>query len=186
MTATRSARFQLRNATAAWHDRVDAAFSAADLSERGSYGRFLAAQAAAHVPVERALDIGGIAAIVPDWDDRRRAALIAADLAALGLPLPTMPDPPILASRAALLGALYVLEGSRLGGALLRRSVPGALPTRFLSAAEPGAWRKLIALLDARLSSPDAITDAIAAACDVFALFEESGRQLLEGVLVAC
>ena len=179
MTA-RSARFILRDATADWHARVDALFSHADLTDRDSYGRFLSAQAAAHLPVERALEDGGIGDLLADWSDRRRAALIRADLAALGFPLPSPEATPLLAGVPALLGAAYVLEGSRLGGALLARSVAPGLPASFLSAARPAAWRDMVATLDARLRTREDIDAAISAACDVFALFERGGRRMLK------
>lgn len=180
MPARRSARFVLRDATAAWHERVDAVFSHPDLADRDAYGRFLSAQAAAHLPVEQALEIGGIGEVLADWPDRRRADLIRADLAALGLSLPPLEPAPPLAGVPALLGAAYVLEGSRLGGALLARSVADGLPVSFMSAARPAAWRDLVAILDAALLTREDNAAAISAACGVFALFERSGRRMLK------
>ena len=173
------ARFALRDATARWHQRVDAVFSAADLADRVSYGQFLCAQAAAHLPVEHALDAGRMEEVVPDWPVRRRAHLICEDLVACGLDMPALEPEPVFAGVAAMLGATYVLEGSRLGGTLLRRSVPVSFPTAFLSDGSPTAWRDLILLLDARLVTATELETAIAAACDTFALFERSGRRFL-------
>lgn len=62
MLSTLSGRTALRDATGESHDRVDAVFSAIDLSNLTQYGRFLTAQAAAHLPVEQALDAAGAAA----------------------------------------------------------------------------------------------------------------------------
>ena len=180
MTLDQAARFALRDATSAWHDRVDAAFSSVVLTDRVGYGRFLQAQAAAHLPVEDALDVAGVEAIVPDWRARRRAEAIRADLAALDLAVPVLEAPPVLPGAAAMLGAAYVLEGSRLGGAMLRRSVPDAFPRAFLSGGSSAAWRDLISILDAVLGNGKEIDAAITAACDVFMLFERSGRRLLE------
>lgn len=173
------ARTALRTATAAYHERVDSAFSNATLSDRASYGLFLQAQAAAHLPVEDALALGGIAAIVPDWDARRRSQPLRDDLAALNLDVPPPAGSLALDSDAALLGALYVLEGSRLGGTLLKRSVAPDLPTRFLGGMDSAAWRDLLALLDERLDTEAERRAAIAAACDVFTLFETSGHRHL-------
>ena len=180
VSARRSVRFALRDATAEWHERVDAVFSHPDLSDRHAYGRFLSAQAAAHLPVEQALEAGGIGEVVADWADRRRADLIRADIEALELCLPSLEAPPVLDGAPALLGAAYVLEGSRLGGALLARSVGAGLPALFLSAGRPAAWRDFVAILDARLLTREDIDVAISAACDVFALFERSGRRMLK------
>ena len=172
-----SARTALRTATAAYHERVDAAFSKAVLSDRTSYGLFLQAQAAAHLPVEDALARGGVEAIVPDWEARRRDTALRDDLAELGLAVPAPAGELVLAGDEALLGGLYVLEGSRLGGTLLKRGVAPGLPTRFLGGMDSGAWRELLGMLDARLNTEAKRTAAIGAACAVFTLFETSGRR---------
>lgn len=158
---------------------MDAAYSTANLSDRDEYGRFLLAQAAAHLPVEQALEAGGISALLADWPERKRGDLIRSDLQAMGLPSPALETRPILNDEPSLLGAVYVLEGSRLGGQLLMRSVASSLPIAFLTASRPGAWREFTALLDARLVSRERIDAAISAACDVFALFERSGHRHL-------
>ncbi len=174
-----TARTALRTATAAYHDRVDTAFSKANLADRVSYGHFLQAQAAAHLPVEDALARAGVAAIVIDWDARRRSASLRDDLATLGLDVPAPAGELMLDDEAAVLGALYVLEGSRLGGALLKRSVSPYLPTQFLGGMNSTAWRDLLMLLDERLDTEAKRAIAIAAACDVFILFETSGHRHL-------
>jgi heme oxygenase len=175
-----SARFVLREATTQWHARVDAVFSQADLVKRAGYGQFLRAQAAAFLPVECALDLGEIDQIIDDWPGRRRAHLICDDLAALDLAVPPLEPMPLLTGAAAMLGAAYVLEGSRLGGALLRTSVPAAFPQAFLSAGSTTAWRNFIAALDAALVTKRELEAASAAACDTFALFERSGHRWLQ------
>ena len=174
-----SARFSLRDATAEWHARVDKLYSPANLNDRDNYARFLLAQAAAHLPVEQALEAGGISSVLVDWPQRRRADLIQSDLQALGLQVPALEAQPALEDAPSLLGAVYVLEGSRLGGRLLARSVGGGLPTAFLTPCRPAAWHELSALLDACLLSRKELNAAISAACGVFALFERSGRRYL-------
>lgn len=178
MADTTSVRYALRSRTAEYHDRVDTLFSRTDLTDRAAYGRFLQAQAAAHFAAEDALDLAGAGAVLPDWDARRRSALLALDLADLGL---SAPEPAAIAfgSEAAILGGVYVLEGSRLGGALLKRSVPAAFPARFLGASDSAAWRSLLATLDARLQSPAAVDLAVDAAARVFLLFEASAQRVL-------
>lgn len=57
-----------------------------------------------------------------DWAARRRAALFAADLAALGAPpAAETPELPAVADTDEALGRLYVLEGSSLGGVFIDR-----------------------------------------------------------------
>lgn len=173
-------RQALRTATGGSHERVDAAFSGFDLTDRLSYARFLSAQAAAHVPVETALEESGVENVLPDWPGRRRADLLRTDLAALGRSLPRADALPAFDTAAEILGAVYVLEGSRLGGALLRRSVPADLPCSFLGASDSAAWRRLLEVLDLQVRDAGDIDRATNGALRVFSLFEQSGKQFLK------
>lgn len=174
-----SARAALKAATQDCHERVDAVFSQAALNDRQTYGRFLAAQAAAQLPVEAALIAGDVARIVPDWPMRERGSLIRQDLADLGREVPPPAGALAFRSPAEVLGGLYVLEGSRLGGQVLKRSVPEGFPSRFLGGVNSAAWRSLLAMLDRTLTTAPLRNEAIASARSVFALFETSGRQHL-------
>ena len=176
-----SARAALRAGTAAEHDRVDRLFSRLNLALEEDYRRFLLAQAAALLPIEERLDAGGTAELVPDWGSRRRADLLRADLAALGADEPFLIPPPPLQSPAAQLGAVYVLEGSRLGGAVLKRGLSETAPRRFLSAPQnKGSWRKLLEILDKCLYRSDRLDAAMIAAKEVFQNFEAGGQLYLE------
>lgn len=171
-------RFALRNATSQSHEAVDSVFSGFDLTQSAGYRSFLRAQAAAFVPVEAALDAGDVAHLIPDWSERRRAPLLLADLADLGDEDRDFVDAPAIDGPAATLGAAYVLEGSRMGGQMLRRSLPADLPARFLSAPmQSGSWRRLTELLDEALDQPADIAVAVASARAVFACFEAAGRR---------
>lgn len=174
-----TARSALRAATLEQHDRVDRIFSQIRLDDVDDYGAFLGAQAAAHIPVEHALVSAGVARIVPDWESRERGDLVRADLATLGLPMPDPAGTIVFGDEAAVLGGLYVLEGSRLGGTMLKRSVPADFPTRFLGGVDSAAWRSLLQMLDARLDNALKRSAAVAAARDVFALFETSGQRIV-------
>jgi heme oxygenase (biliverdin-IX-beta and delta-forming) len=174
-------RSALRAATAAHHERVDRLFSRLNLADPHEYGLFLLAQASAHIPVEEALDAAGADRLVPDWPDRRRAPFLREDLAALGEATPHPITPPPLADNPSMLGAIYVLEGSRLGGALLKKQLPAGAPSRFLSAkAQTGAWRKLLENLETALYREDLIEAAAVAAKSVFQRFEAGGLSYLE------
>lgn len=175
-----SARSALRTATADDHERVDAIFGSFPLGEAAGYRAFLQATATAYLPVEAALDEGGAETVLKDWSARRRGALLRADLAELGL-APDKLEAPRMTGAPPLLGAIYVLEGSRLGGAMLKRSVPAHLPRRFLDAPSgKGAWRALGDLLDDRLRKSQDLADAIVAAKQVFGLFAQAGHIVLE------
>lgn len=176
---TESARFALRSATSDAHERLDALFSRFDLSDRAGYGDFLTAQAGAFLGVEAALDNAGASGIVPDWDERRRSEALLSDLSGLDLASPSPVPAPEFSTEAALLGGLYVLEGSRLGGAILVRSVPDDLPTSFLTPGNPAAWRAFVTVLDERLSSPADMDAAVASASAVFEVFATSAHTTL-------
>jgi heme oxygenase len=177
MSMSQSARQILRLATAPYHERVDRAFGAFVLSDANQYGAFLRAQAFALLPVEAAIEESEVMSVLPDWPARRRSHLLRMDLAEMGL----MPE--VGAQWAPfdgvgeLLGAIYVLEGSRLGGGLMARSVPAHFPCRFLTDIHSGRWRHLIEVLDRLLTSEDRRADAIGAARRVFACFEDGARR---------
>ncbi len=173
------AREALRVATADCHRRVDEIYSAANLGDRISYANFLRAQASALLPLEAALDRAGIADLMEDWPDRVRGPLLVQDMAVLGVPPPTSDGSPAITGTSAMLGALYVLEGSRLGGKLLKRSIPVDMPTSFLAGDYSASWPTLLLKLDLMLDTAERRTPAIAAARTVFSIFEESGRSYL-------
>lgn len=136
---------KLRAHTAPAHDAVDAAFGAHDLTDAGSYRRFLLSHALALPAAEAAF---ADHPDLPRW--RERTTLLAADLADLGETMPTPLPFALPAAPGAAWGALYVTEGSRLGGIMLARGVPATLPSRYLGARhESGEWRTLLAAIDA-------------------------------------
>lgn len=164
-----SAITRLREATGAAHDHVDAAFGAHDLSSPKAYRAFLIAHARALPAAEAVMAALPFAATLTP----RRPAL-AADLAALGEPLPApLPFAPG-EDEATRWGVLYVVEGSRLGGAMLARQVPDTLPHAYLDAVHPpGQWRAIRAALDAGAAGRDADWHArmVAGALETFALY---------------
>lgn len=184
MTSTQtdpiSARFALKAATSEAHERLDSRLSLLDLARPRDYMAFLLAQAAAFLPVEAALEAAEVEGLIHDWPERRRSAALCSDLTTLGLtPPPPVAVPPIR-GEAAVLGATYVLEGSRLGGAMLLRRVPDSMPKAFLGAGNPKLWRAFVTDLDQRLSSPTDIVAASAAASSVFEAFASSASDILE------
>ena len=167
-----SAHARLRAATRDAHDRVDARFGAYDLRDRGQYAAFLTEHAAAFLPAEQAVAESGGEAI-PSFCERRRSDALRSDLADLGLEAPARPAFGPFLSTAAMLGSAYVLEGSRLGGAVLAQEVGPDLPRRFLGTRPPaGHWRTFIAYLERHLGDEQSIADATKSALETFALFE--------------
>ncbi|WP_260482163.1 biliverdin-producing heme oxygenase [Sphingomicrobium flavum] len=166
-----SARFFLKEQTAEAHERLDAHFGNYDLSNPGEYAAFLTAHAAALLTVEQALDDADAASLVPEWPQMRRSPYIRADLEKLGADVPPLPAFPALRGDADILGALYVLEGSRLGGKLLRQSVGERLPAAYLQHLAPTPWPEFVALIERKLYSPVEREQAAVAANRVFAAF---------------
>jgi len=176
-----TSRALLRAATAAEHARVDTLFSRYDLRTPDGYGRFLKAQAAAFLPVEAALDEAGTERWLCDWPKRRRGMLLEADLRDMGITVPEPLPPPAIVDAGSAMGCAYVLEGSRLGGAVLKRDLPVDVPRRFLDAhQEPGSWRKLLANMDSLLYEAAQIDAAVGTAKEVFERFEAGGLRYLE------
>ena len=175
------ARAALRAGTAVDHERLDALFGRFRLDDANEYRAFLKAHAMALAGVEQALDAAGFADALGDWPERKRGEAIAAVLAALGEASPPLLAPPALDTRAAQWGAAYVIEGSRLGGALLARSVPAHLPKSYLGSLQPpGSWRKFLEQLDRALPHPHDIAGATESARATFGLFEQAGLRVRE------
>jgi heme oxygenase len=142
-------RRALKTATGTLHDELDAMMSAFDLSCDEGYRAFLRVQARVLPPYEESLSAGGIATLVTDWEKNRRSFLLERDLTAMGDTMPAPVDVGTVSGTPELLGTAYVIEGSRLGGRFLVRSVGGKMPNDFLSAsAQKSAWPALLAALD--------------------------------------
>ena len=162
----------LREQTAPDHAAVDRAFAAFDLADRDAYGRLLLAHASVTPVVEAALARGST---LPAW--RPRSMLVFADLDALRIAPPRPLSFGPIKSRAAHLGALYVLEGSRLGGKLLSGRVSAGLPVTYLSDGHlPGEWRKFLQRLDEAAQRSEAVwrDDLVDGARQVFKAYLEA------------
>ena len=163
----------IRARTRGDHDQVDALFGAFDLGVTPSYGMMLRAHARALLPMEQWLADGE----VPLWEPR--GAALRADLAALGLTIPHIEPLAWLAEDAAHWGTAYVLEGSRLGGAMIERQLPPGMPRAYLGQTHgPGHWRAFLAAMDVRAGSGGASwqADAVAAAQRTFETFADAAR----------
>ena len=137
---------------------------------------FLAKMYGFLVPYEAALQQHA-AAFPPAWElpERRRAHLILEDLelpeTAPGLPL--CPHMPLLHTRAQLLGAMYVVEGSTLGGQVITRQLAQAgIPLRAYftgyGARTGPRWKTFCHLLtEAAPAGPDQ-DEIVASACLTF------------------
>ena len=182
-TATRPAaaslRLDLRAATQDVHDRLHrhVGFAAVQDATIGmaDYQDLIVRLYGFYVPFEAAL------AIPPD-----RSNWLAGDLRALGLKRPPHAIPkcghvPRLDSACLKLGALYVAEGSALGGRELARGLDRLLGKdvtqgrRFFigrGAGTGAAWRSHLAQLSAAPPEPSTRAEIIRGAVETFAAFE--------------
>lgn len=180
---TATLRNILREATAADHARLDARLGAFDLHDLGGYRRFLEANAAALLPLEDALTAAGVRDILPGWDRHARAGAILNDLSAIG-GAPKRLHPPVLAGTPAMLGTLYVLEGSRLGAAHLLHHVRKADDARILNAtaylthgAGQHLWREFLVVLESHGKLLDNEAGIVEPARRAFDLFYRAAAQ---------
>jgi len=168
-THTSDLRSRLREATSTAHAAVDSAF-VGGLRDDAQYIRYLHAM---H---------GVLSALEPAWQPWRahgdwagliappRAPLLQRDLAQLGID--ARPAAPLrVDNEAALLGTLYVIQGSAMGARLLRRTRPPNDPAAcFLDAvlADTARWPDLLARLHTQPGSGPESDRAAHAACAVF------------------
>jgi len=130
--------------------------------------------------VSEAVILSGLAEQALEYPFRTRLTALEHDLLELNLaPLPlsaALPAEvvPPASEDAALLGYLYVIEGSKLGARMLGRQIASTLPTaprRFFSAAsDPSSWADFCAYADARCP-PARQAEAVKAALTMFDFF---------------
>jgi heme oxygenase len=154
-TEEKPIRFRLRAATASVHARVDTYMGGLLRQTDRGYEQFLTATAHAVLPLERALCEARVSELVHDWPLRCRSDALREDLAALSIAEPdTHPihEGPRLRDEAFMLGALYVLEGSRLGARVLLGML-GATHSHALRYLSHGhglpLWQTFLAQLEA-------------------------------------
>jgi heme oxygenase len=178
-----SVRSHLHAATAAVHERLDAMVNTLRLDEPATYGRFLAAQGSALFPVEKALTEEGIAALLPDWPNRMRTKALDSDLMYLGVGCEQLPKPQFR-HPALLMGAAYVLEGSRLGARVILSRIGNHHnhhSTHFLHHGEgQRLWPTFEAALEATPSVRADLEGAVTGALRTFAMFEQAFAPITE------
>lgn len=176
-----SLRQLLRTATAPAHQQLDDAVSHDLDFGPESYVRFLRGLARGIAPIEDALERRCIDTIVPDWPERRRTEALKQDLAEFG---ETMPAAPALISLAGLpeaIGALYVLEGSRLGSQLLLKQALASDSTIVRSATRHLAhgqgqkfWPSFVSILDASTDAQNSPDRVVSGANQAFAFIHQA------------
>lgn len=153
----------------------------APASSRGHYARALAALHGPQAALEARL-----ADFAPQADFPPRLPDLVADLADLGVSaFPLCAEPPDAPSPAALIGLMYVLEGSNLGGSVIARCLASShpqAPRRFFDGADAtNRWQRFWALA-ATWCPPTQADLAIDAAGATFIWY----RRHLDGCLDVC
>ncbi|MGI4787531.1 MAG: biliverdin-producing heme oxygenase [Janthinobacterium lividum] len=186
----------LREGTHHLHERLESRLDlTAHLTSPSDYLTLLKRFYGFYAPLENALAAPKYAAAWADlgiaFEERRKAALLESDLSALGLTageiakLERCPACFEWDSAAELMGCAYVLEGATLGGQVIGRHLerklgfcPGSPGAQFFSGYGPrnGAmwqqFRRTAEEFAARQSTPQVISDAVAAACRTFSSME--------------
>ncbi|MCF6440917.1 biliverdin-producing heme oxygenase [Pseudoalteromonas luteoviolacea] len=153
---------KLRASTSSVHDQLDKKIMAqSPFQSKANYGLFLRYQYYLMNYVTVLYNNPQIAQIIPDLQDRDRCKQLIQDFQDLGMtqpqPLTTLSqlDAPLFES----LGWLYVIEGSKLGAALLAKEAEklglnGEFGARFLAGSNRGShWRQFMqGIEDAPLS----------------------------------
>lgn len=182
-------RERLRAATAEAHRRLDRhALLVAVLDGEGGlapYHRMLQAYASLHARIDAV--IAASAHLLPpevDWQARLKSDWLRRDLACFGLaPLPDADMPPLPESdgTAGLVGLLYPVEGSTLGGRMIgtrlrqRFVIDEATGGRFLAGYRGDTmrrWKAVCGWFETIAADEAAVGRAIAVALATFACFE--------------
>lgn len=126
---------KLRGQTAYWHQQLEqSSVSKVILEERvtiNDYQQYLVKMYGFVQPFEDAV-LPQLATFLPDIDSRRKAHLIEKDLVAIGMDEQGIKQLPRFSidtnwREAEALGAMYVMEGSTLGGAVIYKHIAKVL-----------------------------------------------------------
>jgi heme oxygenase len=167
----------LRTRTATLHARLDNMVATCCMGNTLELERLLLIHYDAFTLLVPALERAGADLLYPEWDGRTRLEALEEDLRVLGAFPQTLPlDRPSLTKRSQTWGALYALEGSRLGNRVILRSVMERgtqnerRATTFLAAGleDRSAWGKFVAQLDKLQFSGEAFELAALGAAQVF------------------
>ena len=128
---------RLRQSARQLHDDVEKAVDVSGrISSFDGYVDLLGRLWCLHAGFERALQQHDLAVFSVDQDARRRSQWLVDDLQALtGRPPSRLPVVITFDDAASALGALYVLEGSTLGGQILLKQVTSAFPVSSVHGA---------------------------------------------------
>lgn len=133
------------------------------------------------------------AEVLPDYATRRNSSYLKKDIEELGdclhygLPPTTVPD---ITSRLQALGALYVMEGSVMGGSIIVQMLEKAGVTKGISffsgygADTKRMWAAFTEVLNAEANTPARQQEAMQAARDTFSHFSGLFERVPSGSVI--
>jgi heme oxygenase len=179
-------RMMLRARTAALHADLDRVVNSSSVGGALRLGRLLTIHHEALMLLVPALERAGAKHVYPGWEGRSRLAALEKDLRLLRVRPHRIPERwPSFANEPELWGALYALEGSRLGNRIILDSVMECgcdderRATQFLSHGleEGSAWGKFVAQLDCLHYCGEAFEWASLGAERVFETYLDSAKR---------
>jgi heme oxygenase (biliverdin-IX-beta and delta-forming) len=159
------------------HTCLDRLVNSSCLGDTLRLGRLLTIHYDALMLLVPALERAGAEHVCPGWEARSRLAALEDDLRALGMRPNTNPaSPPSFGQEPEIWGALYAVEGSRLGNRIILRRVMECgseaerRATQFLAHGleDRTAWGRFLARLEALQYCGEAFELAVLGAEQVF------------------
>ncbi len=179
----------IREATQTSHSRLDVALAKLDLAIPLYYEGFLRSQAEALFPIETALEAGGIENLIPDWTQRIRTPALERDLATLNITCNPLRAPEF-GSAAEMLGAVYVLEASRMGARVMLARLAEHPDSDAMNATAylrhgfgKRFWPSFLTLLETHPAAQNNTAGVVHGAEIAFAMFENALKPM-ENVVV--
>ncbi|MDB4265163.1 biliverdin-producing heme oxygenase [bacterium] len=176
---------RLREETSGHHQRAEAAASVDQmLVDRTTYASGLIRFYRVWRPLENAI-IGSCLDLPPKVEERWRSAKLEGDLTMLGTAVSEIAMEPLgyaLETQAQVTGALYVMEGSTLGGQIVARMISerlgliSATGASFFTAHGPDTsarWKEFTEWAPASIPESD-FSDCVASAQRTFETIEHS------------
>jgi heme oxygenase len=159
------------------HTRLDGLVNSSCFGDTLMLGRLLTIHYDALMLFVPALERAGVEHVCPEWEGRSRLAALEKDLRALSLRPNTHPAyPPSFVREPEIWGALYAVEGSRLGNRIILRRViergseAERRATQFLAHGleDHTAWGGFLARLEALQYCGEPFESAVLGAERVF------------------
>jgi heme oxygenase len=174
----------IKSATAGAHAKTEKAliYQIKRIQTELQYSKLLGCLYAFYAPVELLFE-SWVKPVLDDYEERRKSNRLLQDLQAVGVSTPPTwyTHLPAIENLSAALGCFYVLEGSVLGGAIIKKIIQEQCPQLpenafgFFSGYDQQngmQWRKFLEQFDSLLEDAAKQSAAITAATDCFKKFE--------------